>query len=144
MSQIFLSIAHLLPNRYDYERSIKGSYEAIGVGRVELQRFKRFPRSYTGAIGHALFLAQDGKKHDHAKSLSGMGSANVLEVRENDRAGTYRVMYTVEMDDFVFVLHAFQKKSKSGIATPKQELDLLKNRIKEAKILYRQLREGTK
>ena len=73
-----------------------------------------------------------------------MGSAKVLEVRENDRSGTYRVIYTFEMDDFVFVLHAFQKKSKSGITTPKQEIDLLKNRIKEARILYKRLKEETK
>ena len=70
---------------------------------------------------------QEGKKHEHAKVLSGMGSAKILEIRENDRSGTYRVIYTIEMEDFVFVLHAFQKKSKSGISTPKQELDLLKN-----------------
>ena len=56
-----------------------------------------------------------------------MGSAKILEIRENDRSGTYRVIYTIELEDFVFVLHAFQKKSKSGISTPKQELDLLKN-----------------
>lgn len=103
---------------------------------------KDFPERIRGAMGHALFLAQDGKKHEHAKALSGMGSAKVLEVRENDKSGTYRVIYTIEVDDFVFVLHAFQKKSTSGIATPKQELALLKNRIKEAKILYKELKEG--
>ena len=81
---------------------------------------KDFPDRVRGAMGHALYLAQTGRKHERAKALSGMGSAKVLEVRENDRDGTYRVIYTIEINDFVFVLHAFQKKSKSGIATPKQ------------------------
>jgi phage-related protein len=103
-----------------------------------------FQTLYGELVGHALYLAQTGKKHEHAKVLSGMGSARVIEVRENDRSGTYRVIYTIEMDDFVFVLHAFQKKSTSGIATPKQEIDLLKIRIKEAKALYKVLKEEIK
>ncbi len=113
----------------------------IGSSHEDL---KDFPDLIRGAMGHALYRAQTGKKHEHAKVLGGMGSAKVLEVRENDRSGTYRVIYTIEMDDFVFVLHAFQKKSKSGITTPKQEIDLLKNRIKEARILYKRLKEETK
>ena len=103
-----------------------------------------FPANVLGAMGHALYLAQTGKKHEHAKVLSRMGSARVLEVRENDRSGTYRLIYTIELDDFVFVLHAFQKKSTSGIATPKQDIDLIKNRIKEARALYKRLKETVK
>ena len=83
-----------------------------------------FPPHVCHAIGYALLRAQEGKKHEHAKVLSGMGSANILEIRENDPSGTYRVVYTLEMDNYVFVLHSFQKKSKSGIATPKQEMEL--------------------
>ena len=105
---------------------------------------KDFPDLVRGAMGHALYLAQTGRKHERAKVLSGMGSAKVLEVRENDRSGTYRVVYTIEMNDFVFVLHAFQKKSTSGIATPKQDIDLIKNRIKEARALYKSLKETAK
>ncbi len=90
-------------------------------------------------MGYALYAAQIGKKHEHAKILSGMGSAKVIEIRENGRNGTFRVIYTIEMKDTVFVLHAFQKKSKSGIATPRQELELLNSRQKEAKILYKSL-----
>jgi phage-related protein len=105
---------------------------------------KDFPDLVRGAMGHALYLAQTGKKHERTKVLSGMGNARVLEVRENDRSGTYRVIYTIEMDDFVFVLHAFQKKSTSGIATPKREIDLLKIRIKEARLLHKKLKETTK
>ena len=103
-----------------------------------------FPPPVLHAIGYALHHAQIGKKHERIKVLSGMGSASIQEVRENDRSGTYRVIYTVEMDDFIFVLHAFQKKSKSGIATPKQEIELLKNRLKEAKALYMSLTQGNK
>lgn len=90
-------------------------------------------------MGHALFSAQEGEMHPHAKVLSGMGSAGIQEIRENDGSGTYRVIYTVEMKEYVFVLHAFQKKSKSGIATPKQELELLNARLKEAKALYKSM-----
>jgi phage-related protein len=64
----------------------------------------------------------------------------VIELWENDRSGTYRVVYTVEIVEFIFVLHAFQKKSKSGIATPKQEIDLVKRRLKEAEVLYKELK----
>jgi phage-related protein len=105
---------------------------------------KEFPTSVLRAIGYALHHAQVGKKYERIKIFSGMGSASIQEVRENDRSGTYRVIYTVEMDDFIFVLHAFQKKSKSGIATPKQEIELLKNRLKEAKALYKSLTQGNK
>ena len=105
---------------------------------------KEFPPPVRQAIGYALFFAQNGKIHEHAKVLSGMGSAGIQEVRENDKSGTYRVIYTVETAEYVFVLHAFQKKSKSGIATPKQEMELLKSRLKEAKALYKSLIEETK
>ena len=93
------------------------------------------------AMGHALYLAQIGKKHERAKIMSGMGSANVVEVRENDRSGTYRVVYTLAMDDFLYVLHSFQKKSTLDIATPKHEIELIKKRIAEAKILHTQQKE---
>ena len=105
---------------------------------------KDFPLPIRQAMGYALFYAQEGKLHDHAKVLSGMGSAGVQEIRENDRSGTYRVIYTVETTEYVFVLHAFQKKSKSGIATPKEELELLKSRLKEARSLYKRLTEAGK
>lgn len=106
--------------------------------------FMEFPPEVRYATGYALYQAQLGKKHERTKVLSGMGSAGVMEVRENDRNGTYRVIYTVEIKEFVFVLHAFQKKSKSGIATPKQDLELLHNRIKEAKRLYKKMQEEKK
>lgn len=102
---------------------------------------KEFPPPVRNAVGYALYFAQTGKKHPHTKVLSGMGNASVIEIRENDANGTYRLIYTVEIEEHVFVLHAFQKKSKSGIATPKQELDMIKNRLKEAKTLHKKLKE---
>lgn len=105
---------------------------------------KAFPLSIRHAMGYALFQAQEGRLPEHAKVLSGMGNACVQEVRENDRSGTYRVIYTVETAEYVFVLHAFQKKSKSGIATPKEEVELLKSRLKEARALYKHLSEAEK
>ena len=86
--------------------------------------------------------AEMGDRHNHAKTLSGLGSAKIIELKENDRSGTYRVIYTVEMAEFIFVLHSFQKKSKTGKETPKQEIDLLKRRLKEAEALYKQLTRG--
>lgn len=106
--------------------------------------FMKFPPEVRHAMGFALYFAQMGKKHEHTKVMSEMGNAAVAEIREKDSSGTYRLMYTVEMKDVVFVLHAFQKKSKSGIATPKQEIELLKNRAKEARTFYQKLREGEK
>jgi phage-related protein len=73
------------------------------------------------------------------KVLSGMGGAGVIEIKENDPSGTYRLIYTIEIKEYIFVLHAFQKKSKSGIATPKQEIEMIKNRLREAKQLYKEL-----
>jgi phage-related protein len=105
---------------------------------------KEFPQSVRNAVGYALYFAQTGKKHPHTKVLSGMGNASVIEIRENDVSGTYRLIYTVEIEEHVFVLHAFQKKSKSGIATPKKELELIKNRIKEAKLLYQAIKSEKK
>jgi phage-related protein len=108
----------------------------IGSSRQDL---KEFPDEIQDEMGHALYQAQMGDRHNHAKMLSGLGSAKIIEIRETDRSGTYRVVYTVEMAEFIFVLHAFQKKSKSGIATPKQDIDLIKRRLKDAESLHKEL-----
>lgn len=101
---------------------------------------KVFPPPVQNAMGYALFFAQTGRKHLRTKVLSGMGNAGVIEIRENDSSGTYRVIYAIETKEYVFVLHAFQKKSKSGIATPKKETEIIKNRLKEARDLYKELK----
>ena len=89
-------------------------------------------------MGHALHLVQADETPSQAKPMRGFGGAGVLEVVENHDGNTYRAVYTVKFTDAVFVLHAFQKKSKKGIATPKPEIDLVKQRLKAAAELYKQ------
>ena len=78
-----------------------------------------FPSDVRKKMGHALYIAQKGEKHRDAKPLKGGGGGSVLEIIQSDGQGTYRTIYTVQMEEAVFVLHAFQKKSKTGIKTPK-------------------------
>jgi phage-related protein len=106
------------------------------MGR-SLSDLKEFPDRVQRAVGHALWGVQQNEVPTSAKLLKGMGSAKVWELRENDSSGTYRVVYTVEFKDLVAVLHAFQKKAKSGIATPKHEIELVKQRLADAKALYK-------
>ena len=91
-------------------------------------------------FGYALSLAQAGDQHDAAKVLKGFGSAGVLEVIEDDAGGTYRAVYTVRFEEAVFVLHCFQKKSKRGIATPKEDMNIIRARLKVAEALAKELR----
>lgn len=91
-----------------------------------------FPHDVRKEMGHALYIAQEGGKHKNAKPLKGFKGAAVLEIVEDDGNGTYRTMYTVQFDEIVYVLHAFQKKSKTGIKTTKQDIDLLDARLKVA------------
>ena len=74
------------------------------------------------------------------KCSKGFGGAGVLEVVENDAGGTYRAVYTVKFAETVFVLHCFQKKSKSGIATPKPDMDIIHARLKQAEAIAKELR----
>lgn len=91
-------------------------------------------------FGFALSLAQAGDRHDAAKILKGFDGAGVLEIMENDVGGTYRAVYTVRFAEAVFVLHCFQKKSKRGIATPKEDMDIIRARLKVAEALAKELR----
>ena len=86
-------------------------------------------------FGFALGEAQLGSRHKNAKVLKGFGGAGVLEVVESDEGGTYRAVYTVKFAAAVFALHVFQKKSKSGIATPKLDIELIHARLKIAERL---------
>ncbi len=88
-------------------------------------------------IGYALFEAQKGQKSDAAKPLKGFRGAGVLEIIERFDGDTYRAVYTVKFQKIVYVLHCFQKKSKSGIKTPQQEIDLIKQRLKIAEEDYK-------
>jgi phage-related protein len=94
--------------------------------------FMAFPAAVQREMGYALFLAQMGERHSTmTKTLSGFGGAAVMEVRESYDGDAYRAVYTVRYADAVYVLHAFQKKSKKGIATPKAETDLIERRLKD-------------
>ncbi len=88
------------------------------------------PGKVQDVFGYALHLAQAGKKHPAAKPLKGFGGAGVLEVVEDFQSDTYRAVYTVRFESAVYVLHCFQKKSTSGIATPKPDLELIKTRLR--------------
>lgn len=99
--------------------------------------FMDFPSDVRKEMGHALYIAQKGEKHRDAKPLKGFGGGSVLEIVQSDGQGTYRTIYTVQMEEAVFVLHAFQKKSKTGIKTPKQEIDLVEQRLKSVQQKYK-------
>jgi phage-related protein len=92
------------------------------------------PEEVKDVFGHAIDLAQAGGKHPDAKVMTGFGSAGVLEVVEYDRGDTYRAVCTVKFSGWVYVLHSFQKKSKSGIKTPKEDMDLIHARLKSAQL----------
>jgi phage-related protein len=98
----------------------------IGSSRRDL---KAFPAEVRDVMGYALYQAQMGSKSPSAKPLAGFGGAGVLEIVENFQTNTYRAVYTVKFAERVYVLHAFQKKSKKGIATPKADVDLIKKRL---------------
>ena len=77
---------------------------------------------------------QWGREHSAVKILKGFGSASVREVKADDSAGTYRTVFTVEFPEAIYVLHSFQKKSKSGKATPKEEIDRIHRRLETARV----------
>ena len=110
----------------------------IGRSRQELRAFPPEPRRENG---YALHFAQMGDKHPAAKPLKGFGGAGVLEIAEDHDGNAYRAVYTVKFSEAVYVLHAFQKKSKKGIETPKHEVDLIKQRLQRAEEDYRLRRQ---
>jgi phage-related protein len=103
----------------------------IGSSRKDL---KKFPAEVRNVMGYALYQAQLGLKAINAKPLAGFGGASVVEIVDDFQTDTYRAVYTVRFVDVVYVLHAFQKKSKRGIATSKADLDLIKRRLRFAAV----------
>lgn len=102
-----------------------------------LDDLRSFPAEVREAFGYALFRAQQGKKALSAKPLKGIAKgAGILEIVEDHRTDTYRVVYTVRFPKVIYVLHAFQKKSKKGIATPKHEVALIRDRYDAARTDY--------
>jgi phage-related protein len=97
-----------------------------------------FPKEVRLRVGGALWEAQIGRKASYAKPLRGFGDAGVLEIVDDFDGNTFRAVYTIRFTKAVYVLHAFQKKAKRGIATPKAELDLIDRRLKRAREDYEQ------
>lgn len=101
----------------------------VGSSRNDL---REFPEPVQDHMGYALYTAQRGGKHRDTKALSGFGGAGILEVISDFRGDTFRAVYTVRFAGAVYVLHAFQKKSKSGRQTPRRDIEMIKQRLREA------------
>ena len=102
--------------------------EWVGTSKADV---RAFPDAVRRVVGYALYRAQVGLKHLDAKPLRGLGSG-VLEVISRHDGNTFRAVYTVRFGDAIYVLHAFQKKAKRNLATPKREIDLVRRRLKAA------------
>jgi phage-related protein len=113
-------------------------YQVLQSSKISSRNKVQFVRRL---FGRAFSLAQTGDKHDAAKVLKGFGGAGVFEVVEGVVGGSYRAVYTVKFAEAVFVLHCFQKKSKRGIATPKEEMDIIHARLKIAEAFAKELRK---
>jgi len=105
----------------------------VGSSQSDLQRF---PKEVRLIVGTALNAAQLGGKHKDARPMKGFGGASVVEIVDDFDGCTFRAVYTVRFAEVVYVLHAFQKKSKRGIETPKSDIDLIKQRLKVAEQDY--------
>jgi phage-related protein len=105
----------------------------IGSSQEDL---RAFPGPVREVVGFALYVAQCGGKHPAAKPLKGFLGSGVLECCEDFDGDTYRAVYTVRFDEAVYVLNAFQKKSRRGTETPKREIDLVRRRLRVAEALH--------
>ncbi len=101
----------------------------LGSSRKDL---REFPAPVQDHMGYALYVAQLGGKHRDAKALTGFGGAGVLEVIKDYRGDTFRAVYTLRYAGAVYVLHAFQKKSKTGRETPRRDIELIQQRLRQA------------
>ena len=101
---------------------------------------KGFPERVRRNIGQALYTAQQGETDPAAKPLKGFGGARVMEIVDRYDTNTYRAVYTVQFAGRIYVLHAFQKKSKKGIATPQKDIDLIRQRLAAAERHFKERR----
>jgi phage-related protein len=99
---------------------------------------REFPKEVRRVMGQAIDDAQHGGEHPSAKALKGFGGRGVLEVVDDFDGDTFRAVYTVKFAGVIYVLHAFQKKSRKGIATPQPDIDLIKARLKRAEEHYKE------
>lgn len=103
-----------------------------------LKDLKKLPQEVQETFNFGLIQATKGLKHVSAKPLKGFGGNSVLEIVEDHRSGTYRAVYTIRFKKAIYVLHVFQKKSKRKIATPKEDMDLIEERLKRAGREYKE------
>lgn len=96
------------------------------------------PKDVVTDFGYGLYQAQLGKHPDMAKTLSGFGGANIIELVQDHKGDTFRAVYTVKFSDAIIVLHAFQKKSKKAQETPKRDMELIRSRLKLAEEIYKE------
>ena len=101
----------------------------VGSSRKDL---RAFPEPVQDHMGYALYVAQRGGRHRDTKTLSGFGGAGVVEVVKDFRGDTFRAVYTLCYAGAVYVLHTFQKKSKTGRETPRRDIELIRQRLREA------------
>ena len=109
--------------------------QLVFMGRSQ-RDLAAFPEDVQDIVALALLEAVDGFKHQDAAPMRGFGGASVLEVRQSFAGDEYRVVYTTRFPEAVFVLHAFKKKSRKGIETPKRDVDLIRQRLKTATELH--------
>ena len=102
------------------------------------QDLKTFPRPVQREVGQALYAAQCGEEYPSVKALTGFGGRNVLEIVASHDSGTYRAVYTVCFHDAIYMLQAFQKKSKKGVTTPHKDIEVVKQRLAAAEQHYRE------
>ncbi|HML52995.1 MAG TPA: type II toxin-antitoxin system RelE/ParE family toxin [Solidesulfovibrio magneticus] len=100
--------------------------------------FLEFPIPVQREMGYALGLAQIGGKHPRVKPWKGLGTG-VFEMLSDDDGNTFRTVYAVRFASAVYVLHAFQKKSKTGIKTPQEDADLIASRLQSARDHHKRL-----
>jgi phage-related protein len=109
----------------------------VGTSRKDL---REFPAPVQDHMGYALYVAQRGGKHRDAKPLSGFGGAGVVEIVTDHRGDTFRAVYTLRYAGRLFVLHAFQKKSKTGRETPRRDMELIKQRLRQAEQIAQEMK----
>lgn len=107
-----------------------------------LKDLREMPHEVKSDIGHSLREIQKGKDPGNIKPLIHLGVSGIWEIVTNDVGGTFRAVYTIKFADAIVVLHVFQKKSKKGISTPKQDINLILERLNTAKILYWEWKEN--
>src|SRR6476646_5160826 len=115
-----------------------GTLKPIRWVGSSLRDLKSFPAEVRADVGYALYAAQNGEMDPSAKPMKGFGGASVMEIVAPFFSDTWRAVYTVRFQDVVYVLHAFQKKSKSGSSTPKKELELIRQRLAAAERDYKE------